>query len=265
MAIDTSLWAVDIAAGAITKGATYELTCTDGPSVVRSGRGAAILKRISSFKMGAGGVNFIISIINSDWIDPVVNEATSASAATAFDRRTGGYQSGNNCQLTPNSSWRVVAVALNSGTATAGTLFTTIDIDYPTVSSIIDPDAIPGIPSSIVMEKTITSIAAGSYIGSGWTGQSEDFFKAGYEYALQKLSVVDIAGVLAFVSLSNAAGMGGLTRIVPCYSDASAIRTIVEYASKLVKGPLDVKVKLIGTSSGTVTTTIIMDYVKRKV
>lgn len=56
MAIDTSLWAVDIAAGAITKGDTFELTCTDGPAVVRSGRGAAILKRITSFKYNAGAL-----------------------------------------------------------------------------------------------------------------------------------------------------------------------------------------------------------------
>lgn len=203
--------------------------------------------------------------MNSDWIDPVLNEAASSAIMTAFDRRTGSYQSGNNCQLTPNSSWRLVATALNSGTATAGTIFTTIDIDYPSVSSIVDPDAIPGIPSSVMLEKTVTSIAAGSFVGSGWSGGSEDFFKAGYEYALQKMSIIDIAGALGFLSLSNAAGMGGLTRIVPCYSDPSAIRSIVEYASKLTKGPMDVKLKLVTASASSVTTDIVLDFVKRKV
>ena len=265
MAIDTSLWAADIAAGSFSVGDVVELTCTDGPAVVRSGRGAALLKRMTSFKMGAGGAGFTMYFVNSDWIDPVINEVAPISNTT-LDKRTGGYQSGNNCPLTPNSSWRVYAVCTAAGTATKGTLFGLIDIDYPSVSSIIDPDSIPGIPTSIEVVETITTIAEGSFVGAGWAGQSEDFFKAGYEYALQKVSVQSPNTTdTVFISFSNAAGMGGLTRIVPIFSDISSIRSIIEYASKLVKGPMDVKIKQVSGSASSVSVRIIMDYVKRKV
>lgn len=266
MAIDTSLYAVDIAAGSVSAGDIFEMTCTDGPGVVRSNRGAALLKRMTSFKVGAGGVAFKMYFVNSDWIDPVINEV-GAISNTTFDRRTGGYQSGNNCPLTQNSSWRVYAVALNSGTATAGTLFGLIDIDYPSVSSIVDPDAIPGIPTTIELNKaSVPAIAPGSFVGAGWAGQSEDFFKAGYEYALQKVSVQAGTTDLIFVQLSNAAGMGGLSRIVPIYADVVSIRSIVEYASKLVKGPMDVKLKYVTTTTGPITNVwVYMDYVKRRI
>ena len=265
MAIDTSLWAVDMAAGAVSVGDVFPLTCTDGPAVVRSGRGEAILKRITSFKFGALGAAFNVYVKNSDWVDPVINE-TPAGADTLFDNRTGSYQSGNNCPMTANSSWEVYAVCTAAGTVATGTIFTLIDIDYPSVSSIVNPDVIPGIPSTIELTRTLTTIAGGSFVGSGWSGQSEDFFKAGYEYALQKVSVFDNSGSdMAFVSFSNAAGMGGLTRIVPCYTSGASIRSIVEYASKLVKGPMDVKLKILSGSAASTPVDLLMDYVKRKV
>lgn len=264
MAIDTSLWAVDIAAGSVSAGDVFELTCTDGPAVVRSGRGAAILKRISSFKSAAGGVPFKMYFVNSDWIDPVINEVAPASNTT-FDRRTGAYQSGNNCPLTPNSSWRVYAVAMAAGTATAGTLYGMIDIDYPSVSSIVDPDVIPGIPTTIEINDSVPAIAPGSFVGAGWSGGSQDIFKAGYEYALQKISSGYGAQDLLFVKLSNAAGMGGLSRIVPLYTDTVSIRSVVEYASKLVKGPMDIQVKYVTSSTGTMALALFLDFVKRRV
>lgn len=264
MAIDTSLWAADIPAQAYSVGDVVELTCTDGPAIVRSGRGAALLKRISSFKQGVTGVSFKMYFQNSDWIDPVINEIAPASNTT-FDRRTGGYQSGNNCPLTPNSSWRVYAVCTSAGTATTGTIFGLIDVDYPSVSSIVDPDAITGIPTTIEMHDTVTTIAQGSFIGSAWAGSSQDFFKAGYEYALQKVSVWGGTGNLAFVKISNAAGMGGLSRIVPSFTNTESIRAIVEYASKLVKGPMDVNYKVVSSSAASLGIELYMDYVKRRV
>lgn len=265
MAIDTSVFAVDIPAGAVTVGQVFECTCTDGPAVVRSGRGAALLKRMTSFKVGASGAGFAMYFVNSDWIDPVINECGGVNA-TAFDKRTGLYQSGNDCPMTPNSSWRVYAVVTAAGTATAGTLFGLIDIDYPSVSSIVDPDALPGIPTSIeVDEGSYTSIAAGSFIGSGWVGGSVDIFKAGYEYALQKVSILKSSSTVCLVSISNAAGMGGLNRIVAASGDPTAIRPIIEYASKLNKGPMDVKIKAVHTSAASDNAVVLMDYVKRKV
>ena len=265
MAIDSSLFMCDIAAGSFSVGDIVPMVCTDGPANVRSGRGAAILKRTMSFKVGAGGCMFEVVTQNQDWIDPVINEAPALSATT-LDRRTGAYQSGNNCPLTQNSAFTVYARCVIAGTATAGTIFNIIEIDYPEVSSITDPDAILGIPTTI--EQAITSVpeaAAGAGVAATWAGGSVDFFKAGYVYALQKVSAYGAGtGSAVFVSISNAAGMGGLTRIIPVLNQPDSIRAIVEYASRLQKGPLDLKVKAIGTS-GTDNIGIILDFVKRRI
>jgi hypothetical protein len=95
-----------------------------------------------------------------------------------------------------------------------------------------------------------------------------DIFKAGYEYAIQKMELLSpLAIVAGFVALANAAGMGGLQRIMPVTGIYESIRNKVEYSTKLVKGPMDIKFMLFNNSAtpGTETPQIIMDYVKRKV
>ncbi len=263
--IDTSMFALDIASGtAVTAGQEIPLKCVDGPAVVRSGRGAALLKRMQTLRIGTAGVGFLVKIKTSDWVDPVINEA-GPMGTTTMDRRTGGYQSGNNCPLTPNSSWEVVAIPLGSTTTTGDvSLLALIDIDYPSVSSIVDPESLPGIPCTITESIQAAGNAAGSAETATWTGGNFDIFKAGYEYALQKCSAATSAnGAIVFVQISNAAGMAGLSRIIPVYVDPNTICNIVEYASKLVKGPMDIKIKAFAT--GTLTYTIIMDYVKRRI
>ena len=262
--IDSSMFALDIASGtAVTAGQEIPLKCVDGPAIVRSGRGAAILKRMQSLRIGTAGVGFIIKIKNSDWVDPVINECGTLDLTT-MDRRTGGYQSGNNCPLTPNSSWEVVAVPLGSTTTTgAVSLLALIDIDYPSVSSIVDPETLPGIPCTITHEIAVTPGAAGGAETATWTGGSVDIFKAGYEYALQKCSAAAGSnGDIVFVQISNASGMGGLSRIIPVFVNPNTICNIIEYASKLVKGPMDIKIKAFGSSTSFL---IIMDYVKRRI
>lgn len=264
MAIDTSIYAVDISPGAVNRDDVFQLGCIDGPSVVRSGRGTAVLKRITTFKDGTGGT-FEIYIKNSDWIDPAVNLAAFIGDTT-FDRRTSSYQSGNNCNLTPNSSWEVWARCIEPGTATAQTLFCLIDVDYPSVSSIIDPDGLTGYPTSISYNcGQITVKATGTGKSNpAWDVFNVDIFKAGYEYALQKMSVTTSFNTIVFVAISNAAGMGGLQRIVPVVSRDGAIRSVIEYASKLQKGPMDVKIKAYG-NAGATQTDILFDFVKRKI
>ena len=266
--IDSSLFGLDVASGtALTAGVEMPLKIIDGPAVVRSGRGAALLKRVHTFRVGAPGVgSFLIKIKNSDWVDPIINECGEL-AVTTMDRRTGGYQSGNNCDLTPNSSWEVVAVPTRSGTTTAAvSLAALIDIDYPSVSSIIDPETLPGIPCSILESfPGMTPTGAGTIETATWTIHNVDIFKAGSEYALQKCSISSNAtGDVVLVGLSNAAGMAGLTRIIPCYVDPNTICNIVEYSSKLVKGPMDIKVKGFSTTNTSRTYDVLMDYVKRR-
>lgn len=273
MAIDSSLFMADIPAGTYTKGDTVTLTCEAGPSVVRSGRGTALLKRLTVGIIGnvSGSASYWkISVKNSDWIDEMTSLASTLRDATALDERSGGIQRGNDCPLTPNSSWEVVATCVSTGTTTvANTIFALIDIDYPQVSSITDPDALVGIPTSIEFTPSaaISYNALGTGSSSAWNVINSDIFKAGYEYALQKIEIWADSQVGGFVALANAAGMGGLQRIMPIASSPSNIRNKVEFATRLQKGPMDIKY-LLFANSGTATTgspELLLDFVKRRV
>lgn len=274
MAVDTSLFGVDLPAGTYAVGDKVQLKCVAGPEVVRSGRGAAILKRISVGRLCSVSGSFSlwkISVKNSDWIDPSISVGAEIKQATIFDERSGANASGNNCPLTPNSSWEVIAECVYGGTTTvANSLYCMVDVDYPSVSSIIDPDALQGVPTSIEHAKTgITVNAMGTITTSGWIVDNVDIFKAGYEYALTKTELTSASVyVVGFIALSSAAGMGGLTRIMPITAGVEQIRQRVEYASKLNKGPMDIKFMLFNDTAGTATTDnidLIMDYVKRRV
>lgn len=271
MAIDSSLFGATIPAGTYTVGDTIQLGCIAGPSVVRSGRGVAQLKRVTTGLLIAatGSESFwIIKVKNSDWIDEMSNLSCPLEASTALDERTGAVQSGNNCGLTSNSSWIVTAECVVGSTPTiANSIFAIIDVDYPSVSSVIDPDALTGIPTSIIEKKSSMACQASSISTATWTVDNVDIFKAGYEYALTKTEMVVDTGVSGFIALSNAAGMGGLTRIVPVTNGTHSIRNKMEYATKLVKGPMDIKYMLFSTTGSATTgnVTLIMDFVKHKV
>ena len=274
MAIDSSLFMADIPAGTYNKGDIITLNIKSGPGVVRSGRGTALLKRVTVGIIGgaSGSLTYWkVKVKNSDWIDEMISASTPLINATALDERTGAIQRGNDCPLTPNSSWVVEAEALNTLTTTvANTLFALIDIDYPSVSSIVDPDALPGIPTTIEYEhpSAITLHALGTSSAATWETVNVDFFKAGYEYALQKLEMSGLSTLACgFIALANAAGMAGLQRIIPVAATAESIRNKVEYATKLVKGPMDIKY-MVFVNSGTGTTdnvTLLLDFVKRRI
>ena len=272
MAIDSSLFMVDIPAGTYAAGDKVTLNIKAGPSVVRSGRGAALLKRMTVGIIGntsGSTTGWKISAKNSDWVDPMTSMTVSLFEYTALDERNAAIQRGNDCPLTPNSSWEVTAECIAGGTTTVdNSIFALLDIDYPAVSSIIDPDNIPGIPATIEYNypAAISINALGSAGTSSWEDVNVDIFKAGYEYALQKIEMAGIYGA-GFVALANAAGMAGLCRIIPLSSQPPSIRNKIEYATKLVKGPMDIKI-LLFNNSGTATTgtpNLLMDFVKRKV
>lgn len=273
MAIDSTLFMADIPAGTYAAGDQIVLTTKAGPEVVRSGRGAALLKRVTVGILGtvSGSLSYWqISIKNSDWVDEMKSATAPISAATALDERSGCIQRGNDCPLTPNSSWEVVATCIGAATTTvANTLFALIDIDYPSVSSIIDPDTLPGIPTTITysVPSAITLHGLGASATATWNVDNTDIFKAGYEYALQKVETSGLTGGSGFMALANAAGMAGLCRIMPIAAPTENIRNKIEYATKLVKGPMDIKFMVFANSAtpGTASPLTLLDFVKRKV
>lgn len=272
MAIDTSLFGASIPAGTYAAGDKITLSPIAGPSVVRSGRGAAILKRItvgSLLSVSGSSTYWKITVKNSDWIDGATSLTANLFSATSLDERSGCVQPGHDCSLTPNSSWEVTAECVAGGTTTVGnSIFALIDVDYPSVSSITNPDALQGFPTTIEHNVTTNVAAAPDITAATWMVFNEDIFKAGYEYALQKLEIVSTVRIVGFIALSNAAGMGGLQRIIPISNVFDAIRNKVAFATKLVKGPMDIKYMLFDNVSGTAsapTTDLILDFVKRKV
>lgn len=266
MAIDSTLFAADVASGAaVNVGDIVPLTCVYGPANVRSGRGAAKLKRIFSGVISAANALWRIHVKNSDWIDETVNIAGGLDQATCMDVHSGMCQFGNDDNLTPNSAWQVYAECIEGAASLniSTSLFALIDVDYPQVSAITDPDKLQGTPTSIVMDVANTPINAnGTMTTSNWKVVNTDYFKAGYQYCLQEIG---IRGGTGFIALSNAAGMGGLSRVIPVNNTATAIRNTVEYASKLVKGPMDVGLFLFAASATTATVMMVHDYVKRAI
>lgn len=268
MAIDSSLFMAQIPAGTYAAGDTIELGIKAGPANVRSGRGAAILKRLTvGVVNGASGsvTYWKVEAKNSDWIDPMASLTSPLISTTTLDERSGAIQRGNDCPLTPNSSWSVVATCVIGGTTTvANDIFALIDIDYPSVSSIVDPDRLVGIPSSVDYGgNTITVNANGTSDTARWDVFNTDFFKAGYDYALQKIELVN-GGGNGFIALANAAGMQGLQRIIPISGILDAIRNKIEYATQLVKGPMDIKYMIFSSTASTATPNLIMDFVKKR-
>lgn len=272
--LDVSLFGASIPAGSYVRGDTIELQIIDGPKVVRSGRGAAILKRITSGLIigssASGAKSFWeVSVRNSDWIDDATSLTTPLDDANALDKYSGNVQDGQNCILTPNSSWQVTAKCKAPVTTTVdNSIFCCIDVDYPQVSSIEDPTKLMGYPTSIEQEFT-ADLAKADITTSKWTVINTDMFKAGFEYALVKPELTTPGnGATGFIKISNAAGMGGLTRIIPISSPVANVRNIIEYASKLVKGPMDLGVMLFsmtGTAVTGATVDVLLDFVKRRV
>ena len=98
--IDSVLFGADIPAGTYSPGDMIPLKVIDGPATVRSGRGAALLKRFTAGQLAdvTGSTSiWKIYVKNSDWVDPMISVAASIRYITALDERTGCVQSGNNC------------------------------------------------------------------------------------------------------------------------------------------------------------------------
>lgn len=270
MAIDSVLFCADIPTGTYAAGDVVPLVCVDGPANVRSGRGPAKLKTITTAQFKGQTPYFRIHVKNSDWIDDVQSFSAplgSTAGNTAFDDESGSTQGGHDCNLTPNSGWQVWAECIIGGTSTSdNSIFALIDVDYPDVGGVTDPKKAVGFPTSISYDKAaVPTIAIGTAVASAWSTQNVDYLKAGFRYVLDSVEMaVQSGSAQGFIAFSNAAGMGGLTRIIPVTTNPEAIRYSVKYSSVLVKGPMDVKLKLFQNSAGTANVVMAHDYVKQK-
>lgn len=265
MAIDTSLYVCQIPAAAYAKGDKIQMGCIRGPSVVRDGYGSAILKRILTIA-DATAVSgyFKVVIKNSNWVDEMSNpEIAAPSAETVLSPNSSSVQQGQNLPLVPNSGWDIYAECISAVTTTAGAdIFTLIDIDYPKVAAIEDPSKVIGYPVTIDGDYTVTPTAAGSAATMAWNTINVDKFKAGYKYLLTEASFSAFtSATLGFMSISGASGQAGLERIIPCRAGASSgLRYPIDYATPLVKGPMNLNFALIGSAT---TVYAYMDFVKK--
>lgn len=267
MAIDSSLWMVDIPAGSYAIGDTIPLEIKAGPANVRTGRGPAFLKNVTVGSLRGGSPFWKIHVRNSNWVDDMQSLASDAKQVTSFATEGGNVTNGNDAPLYPNSGWEVYAECASGGELTqADSLFALIDIDYPDVSSVANPDIIAGIPTSIPLDQSVSSHAFGASKQASWNVTSVDVFKAGYVYCLNNIELYSKSGTqtVAFIALSNAAGMGGLTRIVPNNTLTFGIRKKIQYSTRLVKGPMDVMVMAFqATAASNQELGILAEFVKK--
>lgn len=271
--LDVTTFGKALPAGTYAAGDVVELGCIDGPVNVRSGRGAAYLKRITSFTLidASGSATWWkVHVQNSDWIDDAISLTAPLNAATSLDKQSGCVQDGQNCPLTPNSSWHVWAECTAGGTTTIGnSIVCTIDVDYPSVSSIVAPNELVGFPTTIEHKVSGITLQAANIETAAWTSVSVDFLKAGYEYALVKPEIRTVGGAaVGLIKIADAAGMAGLTRVIPISSSVANLRNYIEYSSKLVKGPMTISYMMFSATGSALTgcdVESLLDFVKRKV
>lgn len=265
MAMDSSLFACQIPAAAYAVGDVVQMDCIRGPEVVRAGYGAAILKKVFT-ATGTSTAIFKIVVKNSNWVDPMSNVGQGIND-TSLDENSTSIQRGHDCPLVANSTWQVYAECINAGTETAASMaFALIDIDYPSVAAVKNPRAEQGIPVTTDQIDTITLTAATAAPSSiVWTVKSVDILKAGSRYLLDQVGyrTANGAQVIGFVEINGAAGQNGLNRIIPCRPQSSAgIKYLIDYATPLVKGPMNIGIAAIG-GTGTDTAYLYIDWVKR--
>lgn len=265
MAIDSTLFVCDIPAATYAVGDTILMKVVRGPANVRSGYGAAVLKRMVAGRLaGSTAPVFDVHLKNSNWVDEISNIAGSPQITT-FDENSSQVQECHNAPLTANSSWYVYAKCIAAGTlATADTAFALIDVDYPAVANVANPRMANGFP--VTTELTLTS--AVNTIGNLENGVSVgtinvDILKAGSRYLLADAFLRSVAGAIdsiAFISISGAAGQNGLERIIPIFAaNNAALRFPVTYSTPFVKGPFNVNVITTGAAA---TMFVQFDWVK---
>ena len=266
MAIDTSMYGVNVPAGSYAKGDVLVLKNLRGPAVVRDGYGAAKLKRIfciASSSATTAAIRGHVVIKNSNWVDSVSNLVMPATA-NALAENASNMQKGHDCDLVPNSGWEVTYVFDAAvTTTTANDVIVLIDVDYPRVQAVQNPRNVDGVPMTIMRDDTVTISAYGSAESAVWTTFNVDFLKAGYKYLLVEMGAYIAGSAVGFISISGAAGQNGLERIIPSVTGSLGnLRYLLDYSTPLVKGPMNLNYMALGTA-GTANAITEIDWVKR--
>ena len=260
MAVDSMLYQISFPAGSYTAGTKGAMALIRGPSVVRDGCGTARLVKIFTAS-DASGLNVDVHVKNGQWNDEIINAAPVASDTILSDN-SHAMQKGGNFPLVVNSGFDVSYEIMEAATTTAAVdVFCQIDIDYDGYPSIADPRNEEGMPMSLEMAQTITNTAAGSPLV--FTSISVDVFKAGYKYLLTD-AYFDSLGVtcpLGFLSITNAAGQGGLERLVPVYPAKAGLSFNLDKSVPLTKGPMTLNFAAIAAAA--VPAEIQLDFIRR--
>lgn len=265
MALDSSLFAAKIPAGAYAIGDSIQLGIIRGPEVVRSGYGSALLKRVFTVALNTVSA-WKITVRNSNWVDETSNPG-SGMTETSLGENSASIQPGHDAPLTPNSSWMVTATCVVAGTETADSMvFALIDVDYPSVAAIKNPKIEQGFPVTTDFANLPITVTAKTANPANlvWTVKNVDILKAGSKYLLSQTSFKSPnATEIGFVEISGAAGQNGLARIIPCRSQSYAgLKYYVDYSTPLVKGPMNIAIAAVGTA-GADNAYLYLDWVKR--
>lgn len=265
MAVDSTLFYVNIPAGTYAVGDKFVMKPIRGPAVVRDGYGKAIMKRVVTLADRGSGTTSegITHIRNSNWLDEMANFAF-IPAATTLAENSNALQKCGDMELQPNSSWEVVYEIREAVTTTVDlAVFVLIDIDYPQIAAVANPKQENGAPVTIYSEYSVTTTAYGAS-DLVWTDFNVDIFKAGFRYLLATVGARTSPGSLGFFSIHGAAGQAGLERIIPFIgSPISALRYGLDYSTPLVKGPMTISLSAMNTSSTTSTARLELDFIRR--
>lgn len=267
MAIDTSMFGAAIPAATYAVGDRIDLGIIRGPAVVRDGYGEPKLKRMITLVTGTPTTAWEIHIKNSNWVDEVINTA-SFQSATSLSNNGSAIQAGQNVPLQVNSGWSVYAVCIGAGTeASALDLVALIDIDYPRVAAVADPKQVQGEPCSTRLNIAGTSTINGGIATPTWSTVNVDILKAGYKYLVTEMMfrATGVGSTFGFISISGAAGQGGLERIIPVVNNTVSLRYSVDYSTPLTKGPMNVNAMVFNTSATATTYQVCFDFVKKNV
>lgn len=271
MAIDSTLFVASIPAGTYAAGDTVALSVVRGPNVVRDGYGTAKMKQIICLEDATGQPIGYVTLKNSNWIDEIGNFAVQSSTGTNFvlSSNSAAIQRCGNVELQPNSSWTAVYHITEAITTTVDyDVFLLVDVDYPNVTAVENPRTQDGAPVSMFNDYTVTTTAFGTADSSiNWNTVSVDIFKAGYRYLLAEVGgrAMSASGAqVGFFSISGAAGQAGLERIVPfCPGGIPALRYGLEYSTPIQKGPMNLSIAIISSSSVSDTVLMEMDFIRR--
>ena len=266
--IGSMLFVADMPAGTYAIGDKIPLVLKDGPAVVRPGLGVPVLQGITTgavLKRSTTQFPGLFHVKNDNWVDEIINAPCALEDPTALSIDSTGYQGGCGCVLLENSGFTVYAEFNQAITTTVdNSLFCLIDIDYPAVGAIANPEEEIGTPCSIDYHMSITSHSTGTATAALWDVQSFDMFKAGSRYLMTKIQpVVDSGTLHGFVAFEGGASMNGLVRIIPTTTSSSAIGRTIKYATVEQKGPVNVKTLMFEVTGSSKVFDVVTDYVKR--